>query len=251
MAKSLEDTAFYRYHRLLALNEVGGDPAAGALSIADFHARMQARLIETPGGLTATATHDTKRGEDARTRLLALSELAGEWARNVAEWRRLNAGLADAAGVTRAPSAAHEYMLYQALLGAWPLDGVDAAFVDRVIGYALKAAREGKQQTSWLAPDEAYESGLRQFIARLLDQHHSRGFLDAFSAFAQRAALIGALKSLTQVVLKMTMPGVPDIYQGTELWDFSFVDPDNRRPVDFRRAPAHWNRPARARTGAP
>jgi (1->4)-alpha-D-glucan 1-alpha-D-glucosylmutase len=234
MAKSLEDTAFYRYHRLLALNEVGGDPAAGALSIADFHARMQERLTETPGGLTATATHDTKRGEDARTRLLALSELAEEWTRNVAEWRHFNAGLVNAAGVTRAPSAAHEYMLYQALLGAWPLDGLDAAFVDRVIGYALKAVREGKQQTSWLTPDEAYESGLKQFIARLLDQQHSRSFVDAFSAFAQRAALIGALKSLTQVVLKMTVPGVPDIYQGTELWDLSFVDPDNRRPVDFQ-----------------
>jgi (1->4)-alpha-D-glucan 1-alpha-D-glucosylmutase len=234
MAKSLEDTAFYRYHRLLAFNEVGGDPPAGALSVADFHARMQARAAETPTGLTATATHDTKRGEDARTRLLALSELAEEWDRNIQEWRRLNAGLISGAGSARVPSAAHEYMLYQALLGAWPLDGLDQTFVDRIIDYARKAAREGKQQTSWLAPDDRYELGLEQFLVRLLDRHHSGSFIDAFGAFARRAALIGAVKSLTQVTLKITMPGVPDIYQGTELWDLSFVDPDNRRPVDFQ-----------------
>lgn len=234
MAKSLEDTAFYRYHRLLAFNEVGGNPAAAAMSVADFHARMEARVIETPTSLTATATHDTKRGEDARARLLALSELANEWDRHVQEWRRLNAGLLSHAGGTRVPSAAHEYMLYQALLGAWPLDGLDDGFVERVKGYALKAAREGKQQTSWLAPDAAYESGLEQFVGRLLDLRHSRSFIEAFSAFAHRAALIGALKSLTQVALKIIMPGVPDIYQGTELWDLSFVDPDNRRLVDFQ-----------------
>jgi (1->4)-alpha-D-glucan 1-alpha-D-glucosylmutase len=242
MAKSLEDTAFYRYHRLLALNEVGGDPAAGALSVADFHARMLERILETPAGLTATATHDTKRGEDARARLLGLAELADEWAENVRQWRGLNADLTSGAGAARVPSAAHEYMIYQALLGAWPLDGIKEDFVARTISYAIKAAREGKQQTSWLEPDETYEAHLKQFLVRLLDQRQSRRFIDSFSAFAHRAALIGALKGLTQVVLKMTIPGVPDVYQGTELWDLSFVDPDNRRPVDFQ---------ARARMLAP
>src|SRR6516225_9428643 len=233
MAKSLEDTALYRFHRLLALNEVGGNPAAGALSIANFHGRMQERAAQWPHGLTATATHDSKRGEDARARLLALSELADEWARNVHQWRQLNAELIVSSGGSRIPSPAHEYMLYQALLGAWPLHGVDAAFIERMQAYALKAAREGKQQTSWLAPNERYESGLTDFVHRLLDRERSACFIDGFDAFAHRAALMGALNSLTQLALKVTLPGVPDFYQGTEFWDLALVDPDNRRPVDF------------------
>jgi (1->4)-alpha-D-glucan 1-alpha-D-glucosylmutase len=194
---------------------------------------MEELAASAAQGLTATATHDTKRGEDARARILALPELAEEWAENVAEWRRLNAGLVGAYRSGRVPSAAHEYMLYQALIGAWPLGGPDREFADRFLAYAIKAAREGKQQTSWLAPDASYEAGLKRFIGGLLDPGRSRGFLQAFAAFARRAALIGALKSLTQVVLKVAMPGVPDFYQGTELWDLAFVDPDNRRPVDF------------------
>jgi (1->4)-alpha-D-glucan 1-alpha-D-glucosylmutase len=233
MAKSLEDTAFYRFHRLLALNEVGGDAAAGGLSIASFHERMQQRATKLPHGLTATATHDTKRGEDARTRLIALSELADEWTQSARDWRTLNAKFTSSSG-SRIPSAAHEYMLYQALLGAWPVDGTDLDFVERMQAYAIKSAREGKQQTSWLAPDETYESGLKEFLGRALDRQHSARFIDSFDAFARRAALIGALKSLTQLVLKTTMPGVPDFYQGTEFWDLSLVDPDNRRPVDFQ-----------------
>ena len=233
MAKSLEDTAFYRYHRLLALNEVGGHAAASALSIPEFHDRMRERAAKLPHGLTATATHDTKRGEDARARLLALSELANEWTQGVHEWRALNAELVASAGAARIPSAAHEYMLYQALLGAWPLDGIDPPFVKRMRGYAVKAAREGKQQTSWLAPDEIYETGLENFLQRLLDREHSAAFIASFDAFARRAALIGALKGLAQLAMKMTMPGTPDFYQGSEFWDLSLVDPDNRRPVDF------------------
>jgi (1->4)-alpha-D-glucan 1-alpha-D-glucosylmutase len=277
MAKSLEDTALYRYHRLLALNEVGGNPAAGALSVADFHKRMAERAgrsgrgASAPGpgapGLTATATHDTKRGEDARARLLALSELAGEWTESVREWRRRNAHLIDSSGAGRVPARAHEYMLYQSLLGAWPLEhvpqkwepvlrkrtcsnnvieqdddskkshpalaGLDASFVERMQAYAVKAAREGKQQTNWLSPDAGYERGLESFLGRLLDREQSAGFINSFAAFARRAALLGALNSLTHVALKTAMPGVPDFYQGTEFWDLSLVDPDNRRPVDF------------------
>ena len=214
MAKSLEDTAFYRYARLLALNEVGGDAAAGGLSIAGFHERMQQRAAKLPHGLTATATHDTKRGEDARMRLIALSELADDWARGVHEWRALNAKFAGSAGQPRSPSPAHEYMLYQALLGAWPLGGIDADFIERMQAYAIKAAREGKEQTSWLAPDETYETGLRDFVGRVLDRRQSARFIDSFDVLARRAALLGALRSLTQLALKTTMPGVPDFYQG-------------------------------------
>ena len=231
LAKSLEDTAFYRYHRLLALNEVGGDPAAASLSVAEFHARMLQRAATSPNGLTATATHDTKRGEDARTRLIGMSELADEWAQAVPNWMRRNAGLA--AGRSRVATAAHEYMIYQALLGSWPLAGPNQDFVERIKNYAVKAAREGKEQTSWLDPDDRYEQALCDFLDQLLDHRASAGFIQSFDAFARRAALIGALKSLTQAVLKVTLPGIPDFYQGTEFWDLSFVDPDNRRRVDF------------------
>jgi (1->4)-alpha-D-glucan 1-alpha-D-glucosylmutase len=230
MAKSLEDTAFYRYHRLLALNEVGGNPVAEGLSVTHFHDRMVQRAASLPHGMTATATHDTKRGEDARARLLTLSELPDEWTRLVEEWRRLNVAVRD--GDAR-PSAAHEYMLYQALLGAWPLGGVGGDLVERMQAFAVKAAREGKQQTSWLVPDERYENALTGFIAKLLDPRQSAEFISLFGEFAARVALMGALASLTQLVLKAAMPGVPDFYQGTEFWDLSLVDPDNRRPVDF------------------
>ncbi len=233
MAKSLEDTAFYRYHRLLALNEVGGDPSARALAVDAFHQMMRTRVAEWPHGMTATATHDTKRGEDARARIMALAELSGEWTSAVGRWKVLNAPHLAIDGEMRAPSASFEYMLYQALLGAWPVDGPDATFAERMQAYALKAAREGKQETSWLNPNEAYEAGLRTFIEKILDPAASAEFLDSIGTFARRVALLGALNSLSQITLKATMPGVPDFYQGTEFWDLSLVDPDNRRPVDF------------------
>jgi (1->4)-alpha-D-glucan 1-alpha-D-glucosylmutase len=161
-----------------------------------------------------------------------LSELADEWRETVATWRSLNAHLLDERG-TRCPSRAHEYMLYQALLGAWPLRGIDAPFVERMQAYALKAAREGKQETNWSDSDERYEAGLAAFVEKILDANHSARFLQAFEPFARRVALLGTLKSLSQLVLKLTLPGVPDFYQGTEFWDLALVDPDNRRPVDF------------------
>jgi (1->4)-alpha-D-glucan 1-alpha-D-glucosylmutase len=233
MAKSLEDTAFYRYHKLLALNEVGGEPAAEAMPVARFHELMVQRASEFPHGMTSTATHDTKRGEDARTRLLALAELPAEWATSVSRWKMLNAPHVIVDGEMRSPSAPFEYMLYQALVGAWELDADDGTFVERMQAYALKAAREGKQETSWLNPNEAYEKGLTDFLARILDPAKSKEFIEQIDAFARRMALIGAVNSLSQITLKATIPGMPDFYQGTEFFDTSLVDPDNRRPVDF------------------
>jgi (1->4)-alpha-D-glucan 1-alpha-D-glucosylmutase len=233
MAKSLEDTAFYRYHRLLAFNEVGGDPAAPALDVAGFHRKMLGRAGRQPHGLTATATHDTKRGEDARTRILALTELSGEWASMVGRWKTFNARLVSTNNGVRSPSVADEYMLYQALIGALPFDDIAPDFVARMQAYAEKACREAKLQTSWLNPDAAYEAGVRQFLTGITDERRSLEFLQSLKTFARRTSLIGALNSLSQITLKATIPGVPDFYQGTELWDFSLVDPDNRRPVDF------------------
>ncbi|WP_022723788.1 malto-oligosyltrehalose synthase, partial [Rhodopseudomonas sp. B29] len=232
MAKSLEDTAFYRYHRLIALNEVGGDAAAQALPVAAFHELMASRAKDWPHGMTATMTHDAKRGEDARTRIMALAEIPGEWASLVAKWKLLNAGHLATDGDGRAPSATFEYMLYQALLGAWPLQD-DKDFPARVQAFAEKAGREGKQDTNWLNPNQRYEDGVKQFIERLLDPAQSSEFLQSLQSLEQRLSLLGALNSLSQLTLKATMPGVPDFYQGTEYWDFSLVDPDNRRPVDF------------------
>jgi (1->4)-alpha-D-glucan 1-alpha-D-glucosylmutase len=247
MAKALEDTAFYRYHRLLALNEVGGDPSLPALTIAEFHRRMAARTAH-PHVMTATATHDTKRGEDARMRILALAEMADDWTAAVEKWRALNAPLVEP-GERRAPTDAHEYMLYQALIGAWPGGRPDRGFLERMQAYAVKALREGKQESSWHNPNEAYEAAVTGFLARILEAERSDAFRESFDAFAKRASLLGALNSLSQLVLKATIPGVPDFYQGTEFWDLSLVDPDNRRPVDFsaRRhaleelgGSAHW-----------
>lgn len=231
-AKAVEDTAFYRYHRLIALNEVGGDPALPALSQDEFHHRQQQHVETEPNGLTATATHDTKRGEDARARILALSELAGEWDAAVHEWRTQNAPLIRHGNGERRPSLGHEYMLYQALIGAWPAR-IDEAFIERMVGFAIKAAREGKEETRWTNNNEPYEAGLAQFVRNILDEKISTPFIASFANFAGRTALLGALNSLSQLTLKALLPGVPDFYQGTEFWDLSLVDPDNRRPVDF------------------
>jgi len=232
-AKSLEDTACYRHLRLLALNEVGADPAGTALEIGDFHRRMAVRAKEMPLGMTATATHDTKRGEDARARLLALSELADEWVDQVKGWDEASDQFVDRTTGRPAPSPGHRYLLHQALLGAWPLQGPDASFVERMQAYAIKAARESKLETSWLDPDETYERALTAFVGKILDPRKSPAFLESFGAFARRVALLGALNGLAQLSIKATIPGIPDFYQGSEYWDLSLVDPDNRRPVDF------------------
>ncbi|MGE3899982.1 MAG: malto-oligosyltrehalose synthase [Variibacter sp.] len=237
MAKSLEDTTFYRDVGVLALNEVGGDPIAPALSVAQFHAKMLERWRAAPHGMTATATHDTKRGEDARARLLALSEMPREWAQVVAEWRTLNEAflvqVKDRGGTRRAPSRAHEYLLYETIAAALPAGGSAPGFAERIATYAVKAAREGKLETSWMNPNTAYEDALTHFAKQILDPVRSAAFLESLGAFTRRLALLGALNGMSQLTLKAMMPGVPDFYQGTEFWDLSLVDPDNRRQPDF------------------
>lgn len=240
VAKGLEDTASYRYLRLASLNDVGSemDPEApGDVDV--FHRRGRERAARWPGTMGATSTHDTKRSEDVRARLHVLSEVPGEWGRRVERWRRWNRDRAGRAGGRRVPDPNEEYLLYQTLVGAWPLRPEEVpAFQERLRGYLVKAAREAKVHTSWRRPDEPRERALTGFADRILEPDPSNRFLTDFRAFQERVAWFGALNSLSQVVLKCGSPGTPDLYQGSELWDFSLVDPDNRRPVDFRRRAA-------------
>ena len=237
-AKSVEDTAFYRYGRLLSRNEVGSDPSQWCITPAAFHAAGRERRRRFPQALLATATHDHKRGEDGRVRLAVLSELPDEWEAATARWTRLNAPLKkDVNGP--APDATDELMLYQTIVAAWPLDlqpgdkaGMDA-FETRVAAWLEKALREAKRHTGWAAPVPEYEQAARGFLAAVLDPERVSGLVAEVAAFANRIAVPGALNSLTQTVLRLTQPGIADLYQGTEFWDFSMVDPDNRRPVDF------------------
>lgn len=235
MAKSLEDTAFYRYPLLLALNEVGGNPASSPLGISQFHQAMVERAQHWPHALTSTATHDTKRGEDARMRILALSEISDDWARAVSDWKLQNARFVGTPGGQRCPSLIDEYAIYQALVGAAPLSGLTPEFIGRFQQYILKCVREEKLQSSWLNPNDAYETAIKNFVSSILDRSQSAEFLTSLGAIARRAALLGALNSLTQLTLKAAIPGIPDFYQGTELYDLAMVDPDNRRPVDYEQ----------------
>jgi (1->4)-alpha-D-glucan 1-alpha-D-glucosylmutase len=239
MAKAVEDTLFYRYNRLIALNEVGGSPEDFGASIEHFHEEMAARRARQPAGLLATSTHDTKRGEDSRARLYALSEMPEDWARHVSCWSAMNASLIAETDADRAPTANDEWLFYQALAGAWPfgLDVADkaamAALADRMAGFMAKAIKEAKVRTSWTRPDQVYEAAVDAFVRGALDPARSRGFLYDFARAQAPLEVAGALNSLAQTLIKLTAPGVPDIYQGAELWDLSLVDPDNRRPVDF------------------
>jgi (1->4)-alpha-D-glucan 1-alpha-D-glucosylmutase len=247
-AKSTEDTAFYRYGRLLSRNEVGTEPAQFASTPTAWHATARARQ-KFSRALLSMATHDHKRGEDARARLAVLSEVPGEWAAMLSRWMRLNAPLKrDLDGP--APDAADEVMLYQTILGAWPLDlspddgDALAAFRDRVAAWQQKALREAKRHSGWAVPDEAYEQAARDFLAGVLDPARPARVVFDLYAFVQRLAAPGALNGLSQTLLRLTTPGIPDLYQGTEFWDFSMVDPDNRRPVDYqaRSASLHADR---------
>ncbi|MFH1574958.1 MAG: malto-oligosyltrehalose synthase [Acidobacteriota bacterium] len=238
MAKGVEDTVFYVYNRLVSLNEVGGHPGRFGVSLSEFHAANLERLRRWPGSLLATSTHDTKRSEDVRARINALSEIPGEWKAALTRWRRLNAGKRTRIDGEPAPDRNDEYLVYQTLLGAWPVEdpagGGMAEFRRRIQAYMLKAAREAKVRTSWINPNEDYERVLTRFVALLLEDTGDNRFLEDFRAMQRRVAFFGRINSLAQVLLKIASPGIPDFYQGTELWDLSLVDPDNRRPVDYR-----------------
>jgi (1->4)-alpha-D-glucan 1-alpha-D-glucosylmutase len=231
MAKGAEDTAFFTYNRLAALNEVGGDPGRFGVSPFEFHAFAQRRAERWPRTMNTTSTHDTKRGEDVRTRIAALSEIPDAWASTVRRWRDTNAGYRSAAGLgaPTAPDPDTEYLLYQTLVGAWPIK------TDRLEAYLQKAMREAKVQTSWSAPNEAFERGVHEFTRAILRDDR---FCHELETFLRPIVAAARISSLSQLLLKLTSPGIPDVYQGTEVWDLSLVDPDNRRPVDYaaRRA---------------
>lgn len=236
-AKGLEDTAFYIYNRLASLNEVGGDPRQFGVPLATFHKRMRERQAHWPCSLSATSTHDTKRSEDARARINVLSEIPREWKAHVTRWANLNKKHKTVVEGQLVPDRNEEYLLYQTLIGVWPLTALDdasyRAFCDRIQEYMGKALKEAKVHTSWVNPDHAYEEAVRRFIEAILDRAKPTPFLDDFLPFQARIAHGGMWNSLSQVLLKITAPGVPDFYQCTELWDFSLVDSDNRRLVDY------------------
>jgi len=251
-AKGGEDTAFYRYGRLLSRNEVGSDPTILALTPAQFHARLLAR---PPQAMLATATHDHKRGEDARMRLAVLSELADEWRDAVHDWEARLAPVLTAS--PHGPDGVDRLMLYQTLLGAWPADPralqtepAQKDFIARVLAWQTKSIREAKRHGSWTHPDEEYETACEVFVAAL-GEAGADGVLERIGQFAHRLGPAAALNSLAQTLLQLTAPGVPDRYQGNEGWDFSLVDPDNRRAPDYERLRAqcectagwaHWLR---------
>ena len=243
MAKGLEDTAFYRYNRFVALNEVGGEPEQIGTTLQAFHRSNAQRAKTLPHAMLGTSTHDTKRGEDTRARLAVLSSMGEEWPRLVQGWSRmLRARRGDVEG-TAPPDRNDEYLLYQLLVGSWPTEMLDpsavnaealGSYAERIRGALEKSMREAKLHSSWSAPDTAYEDAMQGFAADALDPQRAT-FLNAFLPFVERIARLGVDNSLAQTVLKLTLPGMPDIYQGAEMWDLSLVDPDNRRPIDYDR----------------
>lgn len=240
MAKGLEDTAFYIDHRLISLNEVGGDPAHFGGSPAEFHRLNQDRARYWPGGLSAGSTHDTKRSEDVRLRIDVLSEIPADWKGEVSRWAVLNERHKTLLAGVLEPDRDVEYFIYQSLVGAWPDgDGQDererADFLVRMKEYARKSVREAKRRTDWLNPNAEYEAALDRFLDALLSRGTGNPFLNAFLPFQRRISALGKLNSLSALVLRLAAPGVPDVYQGDELWNYRLVDPDNRKPVDFAR----------------
>ncbi len=237
MAKGVEDTAFYVYNRLVALNEVGGKPEQFGIDAAEFHALNQTRAKHWPHTLLATSTHDTKRSEDVRLRIVALSEVPQLWSKAIRRWSKLNKKYRVEVDDQRAPSSNEEYLIYQTLLGTWPLnnfqDDERLEYVGRIQQYMVKAIKEAKVNSSWIEPNEAWEQATTSFIEKILDEESNGRFCRDLAEMAQLIAQLGAINSLAQTVIKCTAPGVPDFYQGTEIWDFSLVDPDNRRKVDY------------------
>jgi len=234
MAKGMEDTAFYVYNRLISLNEVGGDPDRFGLSVEEFHAQNGERAQAVPHAMLASTTHDTKRSEDARLRINVLSEIPDEWTGAVTRWSKTNRRHKKIMDNNMIPNPNKEYLLYQALVGAWPFNFEDPdefrEFTQRIQTYMQKVVREAKEYTSWINPNEEYEQGVSQFVEEVLAD---RTFLDDAKIFARQVAYCGVYTSLSMTLLKLTSPGVPDFYQGSELWDLRLVDPDNRAPVDF------------------
>jgi (1->4)-alpha-D-glucan 1-alpha-D-glucosylmutase len=238
MAKGVEDTTFYVFNRLVSLNEVGGEPGRFGTTPEEFHRFQAERAERWPHAMSATSTHDTKRSEDVRARINVLSEIPDLWREALGRWREWNAGKKTLSeDGDPIPDPNDEYLLYQTLLGAWPLGPLDATGHEELVGrireYMDKATREAKVHTSWINPAAEYDQGLSGFVGRILDRGGRNPFLDDFLAFQPVVARMGMLNALAQTLVKLVSPGVPDIYQGQELWDFSLVDPDNRRPVDF------------------
>lgn len=237
MAKGLEDTAFYVYNRFISLNEVGGSPDRFGTPLETFHGQNIERNKFWPHALITTSTHDSKRGEDVRARINVLSEIPGEWRRRLIRWRRFNKRKKPLVEGQPVPGANEEYLLYQTLAGAWPIGGAGAAeyddFKTRIKDYMLKAVREAKVNSSWINSNRAYEGAFMAFIEALLEKTHGNQFLMDFEEFHERISSCGMFNSLSQVLLKIASPGVPDFYQGNEVWNFSLVDPDNRRQVDY------------------
>jgi (1->4)-alpha-D-glucan 1-alpha-D-glucosylmutase len=235
-AKGVEDTAFYRYYPLASLNEVGGELDSKALAVDEFHRLMRHRLESWPHSMSATSTHDSKRGEDIRARLHVLSEIPDEWAKAFSRWQKLTHPLLREVDGEHVPDTNEQYLIYQTLVGTWPVGRLDGderdKYRDRILEYMDKALHEAKTHTSWTNPSAPYESAVREFISDLFSDA-GREFFDDMGRFVEQIADSGFVNSLAQLVLKMTAPGVPDSYRGTELWDFNLVDPDNRRPVDY------------------
>ena len=253
-AKGVEDTTFSLYNRLLSRNEVGCDPSALGYPVEAFHAFQSERAEAWPHTLNASSTHDTKRGEDVRARLAVISEDPEAWKGRLQRWHELNRAHKTWIRRRECPSRNDEYFLYQTILGAAPFEGFDAEdFRSRLEAYLVKACREGKRESSCLAPDEAYEEALTAFAGKTLDATESPAFLEDLTAYFRKISFYGMFNSLAQTLLKIAAPGIPDFYQGAELWDFSLVDPDNRRPVDYgkrRQALAELDeRAARGRAG--
>ena len=238
-AKGVEDTALYRFNRLTSLNEVGGEPDAYGTSVQAFHADSQYRAKNWPHEMLGTSTHDTKRSEDVRARINVLSEMTMVWRKTIERWSRMNRSRKRQVDGEPAPSLNDESLLYQTLIGTWPLEEIDAAgnavFRERIEAYMIKAAREAKVRTSWANVNTEYEDALTQFVRTTLELRDGNLFLSDLVTVQRRLARFGLLNGLSQVLCKLTAPGVPDIYQGNEVWDFSLVDPDNRRPVDYEK----------------
>jgi (1->4)-alpha-D-glucan 1-alpha-D-glucosylmutase len=241
MAKGVEDTGFYSFNRLVSLNEVGGDPNVFGIPVSEFHRLNSERAARWPHTLLASSTHDTKRSEDVRARIGVISELPGEWSEAVSRWSQLNVSHRLVVDGDPAPDRNDEYLLYQTLVGSWPVNPQDRqqsrtvcpVFRERILAYMKKAIKEAKVHTSWVNPNTRYEEALRSFILKILDESVSRDFLRDCIRFSRRVAHFGYFNSLSQLVLKLSSPGVPDIYQGGESWDLRLVDPDNRTPVDY------------------